>query len=151
MGTVRPTGVYMFKWLDKNGTAHGGDRPFKYSLPVGEIPGKWHTKKDPSSVRACEYGFHCIGYNHIEDYESYGPRLFLVEVAGAFHPNPGDGKVAVQSIRLIKELHPKIGYEEGDDGDFWMEGPFTDKIPKGYVKYVLSGGGKVGVDPIGVV
>lgn len=144
MGTVRSTGIYMFKWTDEAGQCYGGGRAFKYDLPKDGKPGKWHTKKDPTKVSVCEYGFHCVASNNINNYRSYGPRLFLVEVSGAFEVNHNGDKVACQSIRFIKEL--SVNHDK--EGNWY----FVGKLSFGHVKELINYKiGKLGIDIVGKI
>lgn len=100
---IKPTGIYAFKWLDAQGCTSGGGSKYQWSLPKGNEPGEWHSKiKSKKPIVCCEHGFHCVPFVGINSYSSYGPRLFLVEIAGKF--NCHADKLAVESIRLITEL-----------------------------------------------
>lgn len=100
---IKPTGIYAFKWLDLKGFTRGGGSTYKWSLPNGNEPGEWHSKiKSKRPIRCCHHGFHCIPFNGINSYSQFGPRLFLVEIAGKFDCYVD--KFAVESVRLITEL-----------------------------------------------
>ena len=144
MSIAKPTGIFAFKWLREDGVTHGGNRPYKYELPEGDIPSKWHSNLSRRPIEVCANGFHCIGTEQILNYDGYGPRLFLVEIAGRFDSN--DEKVAVEHIRLIREMK----YKYNKEGSLVI--PIdTNRIPLSYLKKTIVGHGSLGKDPVGVV
>lgn len=141
MSVAASTGIYAFKWLRDDGVTHGGNRPYRYDLPIGDVPGIWHSNKSRRPIELCANGFHCIGTEQILNYEAYGPRLFLVEISGRFHSS--DEKVAVEHIRLIREMK----YKEGS----LVIPVYSNKIPLCYLKRTIYGRGCLGTDSVGVI
>lgn len=147
MSTIlKPSGIYMFKWLPKSGIATAGTRPYKYDLPKNGIPGKWHSILNKRPIMVCGNGFHCIGLNNLIRYAAYGPRLFLVEVAGNFLSNGEKG--AVEHIRFIKELEYDL--VKRFNVNIIRVKNFTD-LPGCTIKDLNDGYGKIGRDRLGIV
>lgn len=92
---------YALKWVDSKGRGTGGSRPYQYDLPKRGKPGRWH-RKHKEAIRLCENGFHCTNLYSYCDHVQYGPRLFIVEIAGKFSCERG--KVAVEAVRFIREV-----------------------------------------------
>lgn len=143
MSIAKPTGIFAFKWLNSDGITTGGHKPYKWELPIGNNPSKWHSNLSRRPIELCSNGFHCIAADEIYNFNSYGPRLFLVEIAGRFHSN--EEKVAVEHMRLIRELvyvteHEVIKISEN-----------VNEIPLNYLKRLIRNKGRIGIDPVGGV
>lgn len=92
---------YALKWVDAKGRGTGGSRPYQYDLPKRGKPGRWH-RKHKEAIIVCQNGFHCTNLYGFGSYYEYGPRLFIVEIAGKFS---ADGeKVAVEAMRFVSEV-----------------------------------------------
>lgn len=137
--------VYALKWLNDKGQGTGGRRPYQYNLPVNGEPGKWHSKtKSKRKIETCVHGFHCTTKSHIMDfYLNYGRKLYLVEIGG--HIDAGWNKVAVENIRIVREIKYRVYCKYGHN-----KIEILDKLPIGTLKMLLSGVyGVIGVDRIG--
>mgnify|MGYP001407184674 CR=1 FL=1 len=123
MSDPKPTGIYMLKWLDAYGRGTGGNHPYQYDLPKDGKPGNWHSIKNKKPIKTCVNGFHCTTLESYKFYSDYGPRLFIVEVAGSFDCHEDEQKVAFKHIRIIRELpvkgiktyHPEIDHKRKVD------------------------------------
>jgi hypothetical protein len=144
MSIAKPTGIFAFKWLRADGVTHGGNRPYRYDLPIGDVPSIWHSNLSRRPIKLCENGFHCIGVEQVLNFDGYGPRLFLVEIAGRF--DSSDEKVAVEHIRLIRELK----YKYNSQGSLVIPVD-SNGIPLNYLKKTILGHGRLGTDCVGVV
>lgn len=144
---IEETGIYAFKWIDSKGCTSGGGSNYKWSLPVGDKPGEWHSKrKAKKAIKCCGHGFHCVGFERINDFTSYGPRLFLVEVSGKFNAHPD--KFAVESVRIVRELKHKW-----EDGRVIILSKDLRSLPNKTITNTVGGKnyGVVGRDRIGSV
>lgn len=142
MSEAKPTGIYAFKWLDRNGVTTGGNRPYKWELPIGCNPSKWHSNRTKKPIKVCVNGFHCIGAEEIVNFKPYGPRLFLVEIAGRF--DSSTQKLAVEHIRLIEEL--TYMYKNGG-----LIVKSQAGLPSTYLKESITNSGRIGLNAIGKV
>ena len=104
MSDPKPTGVYMLKWLDKQGRGTGGPGYYQYDLPKDGKPRKWHSITNKKRIQVCWNGFHCTTRRKYRNFECFGPRLFIVEVAGSYDCHSDGNKVAFKHIRIVQEL-----------------------------------------------
>jgi len=104
MSDPKPTGVYMLKWLTKSGRGTGGPGYYQYDLPKDGKPGKWHSIDNKKKIKVCQNGFHCAPMKEYRNFSDYGPRLFIVEVAGSYDIAVNQNKAAFKHIRIIEEV-----------------------------------------------
>lgn len=104
MSDPKPTGVYMLKWLDENGCGIGGPGYYRYDLPKDGNPGKWHSINNKDRIKVCQNRFHCTSLKEYRLYSEYGPRLFIVEVAGSYDIDITGYKAAFKHIRIVEEV-----------------------------------------------
>lgn len=107
-----------FKFLNESGKS-----PYQYcswNLPTEDgKPGNWMRKLDLScsGLRLCRRGYHLTRWQHLASWSSN--RLFIAEYRDAMLEPQSADKLAVQSARLVKEIHRVGGYKNTWPWDNW--------------------------------
>lgn len=101
-------GRVWYKTTRRDGTPLYGHYKFRYNLPRGKRPGKWHVHEGCLSM--CHSGFHVT--QTPKHWQILGMRLFKVEATGFDKPyipwyvkhRKPEVKSVCRSIRFVKEI-----------------------------------------------